>query len=150
MTPYGGISLRPALIPALLLLFCLAAVAQNQGPKAPGDPNRPARYPLEGAKIFQYYCASCHGPDARGHGPAAPALRHSTPDLTLISQKNGGKFPYQQVKDIIAGTGSAPLAHGNREMPIWGPVFHQVETDQDWGEVRLDAITKYLASIQQK
>ena len=42
------------------------------------------------------------------------------------------------------------LAHGNREMPVWGPIFHEVEADQDWGEVRLDAITKHLESIQQK
>ena len=149
MIPYGGIALRPTLILTLLLLFSLAAIAQNQDQKVPADPNRPAR-PVDGAKIFQYYCASCHGADARGHGPAAPALRHSTPDLTVISQRNGGKFPYQQVKDVIAGKGPAPLAHGNREMPIWGPVFHQVESDQDWGVVRLEAITKYIASIQQK
>ena len=43
-----------------------------------------------------------------------------------------------------------PLAHGDREMRIWGPIFHEVESDQDWGEVRLDAITKYMESIQQK
>jgi hypothetical protein len=35
-------------------------------------------------------------------------------------------------------------------MTIWGPIFHEVEADQDWGEVRLDAITKYIESIQQK
>jgi hypothetical protein len=42
------------------------------------------------------------------------------------------------------------MAHGNREMPVWGPVFHFVEWDQDLGNVRLDAITKYLESIQEK
>ena len=41
-------------------------------------------------------------------------------------------------------------AHGDREMPVWGPIFHEVEVDQDWGEVRLDAITKHMESIQQK
>jgi hypothetical protein len=35
-------------------------------------------------------------------------------------------------------------------MPNGGPIFHQLESDQDWGEVRLEAITKYLDSIQQK
>ncbi|MGC2539827.1 MAG: hypothetical protein WA372_01420, partial [Candidatus Sulfotelmatobacter sp.] len=72
-------------------------------------------------------------------------------DLTLISSRNGGKFPYQQIKDIIQGKQTAPpAAHGSSEMPIWGPIFHQVEADQDWGEVRLDAVTKYLESLQQK
>jgi len=33
-------------------------------------------------------------------------------------------------------------------MPIWGPVFHQVESDVDRGYVRLDNLIKYLESIQ--
>jgi mono/diheme cytochrome c family protein len=109
-----------------------------------------ARNTIEGAKIFQYHCAACHGSDGRGHGPASVALKHPVPDLTLISQRSGGKFPYQRVKGIIEGNEPGLLAHGNREMPIWGPIFHEVESDQDWGEVRLDAITRHMESIQQK
>jgi mono/diheme cytochrome c family protein len=110
----------------------------------------PSRNPIEGPKIFRYYCAAGHGADGRGLGPASAALKHAVPDLTLISQRNGGKFPHEYVRKIIDGKQPGPLAHGDREMPIWGPVFHEVESDQDWGEVRLDAITKYLQSIQQK
>jgi mono/diheme cytochrome c family protein len=130
----------------VLLLFPVVCLAQSQ---TVTNPSR-TRTPLEGSKIFQQHCASCHGTDARGHGPASTALKHSIPDLTLISQRNGGKFPYQRIKDLIEGTQPAPPAHGNREMPTWGPIFHQVESDQDWGEVRLDAITKHVESIQQK
>jgi hypothetical protein len=54
------------------------------------------------------------------------------------------------VTDIIEGKIPAPLAHGDQQMPIWGPIFHQVEADQDWGEVRLAAVAKYLESIQQR
>ena len=108
------------------------------------------RNTVEGAKIFRYHCAACHGTDGRGHGPASLALKHPVPDLTLISQRNGGKFPYQRVKGVIEGNDTGLLAHGDREMPIWGPIFHEVESDQDWGEVRLDAITRHMASIQQK
>jgi mono/diheme cytochrome c family protein len=39
-------------------------------------------------------------------------------------------------------------AHGSREMPIWGPIFHQVEADRDWGNVRLSSLVEYLQSIQ--
>jgi hypothetical protein len=39
---------------------------------------------------------------------------------------------------------------GEREMPIWGPIFHEVESDQDFGEIRLEAVAKYLESIQRK
>jgi mono/diheme cytochrome c family protein len=105
---------------------------------------------IEGAKIFQYRCALCHGMDGRGHGPDSVVLMHQVPDLTLISQRSSGKFPYQRVKDVIVGEKTGLLSQGDREMPIWGPIFHEVESDQDWGEVRLEAITKHVESIQQK
>jgi|SRR5579871_996837 len=105
---------------------------------------------IEGAKIFQCRCAMCHGVDGSGHGPHSSVLKHPTPNLTLISQRRGGMFPYQRVKDIIDGEKIGLLSRGDREMPILGPIFHVVESDQDWGEVRLDAITRYVESIQQK
>ena len=92
--------------------------------------------------LFRRYCASCHGVDGRGHGPASVALKHGAPDLTRISQRNGGTFPFRRVKEIIEGNESGPLAHGSREMPVWGPIFHEVDSDMDLGEVRLDAVTK--------
>ena len=110
----------------------------------------PAHNPLAGAEIFRQYCATCHGTDGRGHGPASVALKNGVPDLTQISKRNGGAFPFRHVKDVIEGKDPGPIAHGNREMPIWGPIFHEVESDQDLGEVRLDNITKYLELMQQK
>lgn len=142
--------MRPRLIIALLLLLPAVCVAQSQKSSWAPDRDQAARNPIEGAKIFQYHCAACHGANGRGHGPASLALKHAVPDLTLISQRNGGKFPAQRVKEIIEGKPTAPSAHGDREMPIWGPIFHQIEADQDWGEVRLDAITRQVESIQQK
>jgi mono/diheme cytochrome c family protein len=109
-----------------------------------------ARNPFEGADIFRQYCTACHGGDGRGHGPASSALKHEVPDLTRIAQRNKGRFPLQRVKAVIEGKDAGPLAHGNREMPIWGPIFHEVESDQDFGEIRLEAVAKYLESIQRK
>jgi mono/diheme cytochrome c family protein len=105
---------------------------------------------VEGARIFQHRCAVCHGFDGRGDGPDSVVLRHPVADLTLISHRSGGKFPYQRVKAIIEGNRTGLLSELDREMPSWGPVFHQVESDQDWGEVRLDAITKQIESLQRK
>jgi mono/diheme cytochrome c family protein len=130
----------------LVLVSAILLLAAQKEDKA----TSPARNPIEGATIFRSYCAACHGTDGRGHGPASVALKHAVPDLTLISQRNGGKFPYQHVKNIIEGKETGPLAHGDREMPIWGPIFHEVESDVDWGEVRLVAVTKHVESIQQK
>jgi len=138
---------------SMLLLLCLvllpAAVLLPAFQKQ-DKTNSSARNTVEGAKIFQYHCAVCHGVDGRGHGPDSVVLKHPVPDLTLISQRSGGKFPFQRVKEIIDGKEPGLLAHGDREMPIWGPIFHEVESDQDWGEVRLDAITRHMESIQQK
>ena len=132
----------------LLCLILLPAVllpaAHTQDKSTSTKPN------TEGAKIFQYRCAICHGTDGKGHGPDSVVLKHQVPDLTLVSQRSGGRFPYQRVKEIIEGEKTGLLSQGDRLMPIWGPIFHEVESDQDWGEVRLDAITRHMESIQQK
>ena len=106
--------------------------------------------PLEGAAIFRDYCAVCHGTDGKGRGPATDSLRHAPPDLTLLSSHNRGKFPADRVKAVLLGQLQSGSAHGTREMPIWGPVFHIVERDQDFGEVRLDNVTKFVESLQAK
>jgi len=74
-------------------------------------------------------------------------LKKHVPDLTRIAQRNKGVFAEDSVRNIIAGDTSI-TAHGSREMPVWGPVFHEVEQDQDWGNVRLQNLVKYLKSIQ--
>jgi mono/diheme cytochrome c family protein len=104
---------------------------------------------VEGPDLYRAYCASCHGRDATGQGPAAPAMKAAVPDLTSIARRNGGIFPHGRVRKIIAGDDEI-LSHGSREMPIWGPIFHQVERDRDWGLVRLENLSKYLESIQKK
>ena len=105
---------------------------------------------LEGPALFQAYCAACHGKDAKGNGPAASALKTPPPDLTRISQKNGGKFPMVRVQKIISGEDLEPGAHGSRQMPVWGPIFHQISWDQDLGSVRIYNLAKHLESLQQK
>ena len=102
---------------------------------------------VEGPQLFRAYCASCHGPDAKGKGPAAPALKVPPPDLTLLAKRNRSNFPEVRVRKAITGE-EALAAHGSREMPIWGPILHQIEADVDRGNVRLDNLVKYLRSIQ--
>jgi mono/diheme cytochrome c family protein len=102
---------------------------------------------LEGPDLFRAYCASCHGVDGKGHGPVAPALKATVPDLTVISKNNGGVFPVARVRRIILGEGMI-VSHGSREMPVWGPIFHQIEEDVDRGNVRVENLVKYLQSIQ--
>jgi mono/diheme cytochrome c family protein len=130
------------------LALARAQLAQASQPQSQTESQRLIGS-VEGPDLFRAYCASCHGTDGKGSGPAAAALRTKPPDLTTINRRSGGKFPSQRVREIIAGDNRI-AAHGSREMPIWGPIFHQVERDRDWGYVRLENLTKYLESIQSK
>lgn len=131
-------------------MFLSAATLQEDQPKAEQNKKTERLIPsVKGPDLFRAYCATCHGVDGKGNGPVAPALNTKLTDLTTIAQRNGGMFPVKRVRSIISGD-DLVLGHGSREMPIWGPIFHQVEWDRDWGEIRLDNVTKYLQSIQQK
>jgi mono/diheme cytochrome c family protein len=102
---------------------------------------------VEGPDLFRAYCASCHGKDGKGNGPVAATLKATVPDLTIITVSNDGTFPVARMKRIIMGEGMI-ASHGSREMPVWGPIFHQVEEDVDRGNVRLENLVRYLESIQ--
>ena len=105
---------------------------------------------IEGPAVFQASCAVCHGKNGTGNGPAAGVLLRRPPDLTRISQWNGGIFPFERVQKIISGVGPAIRAHGSREMPIWGPIFDENSWDGAPGSVRIYNLTRYIQSIQQK
>lgn len=103
-----------------------------------------------GAEMYTNYCAVCHGKDGRGNGPATPALKVPATDLTTLAQKNGGKYPGLHVTSIIRGEGDLP-AHGNKDMPVWGPLFwhmsqgHEAEVQQ-----RVANLNQYIESLQAK
>jgi mono/diheme cytochrome c family protein len=138
------------LVLGFLGVLLSAAGLQEGQPKAEQNKKAERLIPsVKGPDLFRAYCSPCHGEDGKGNGPVAPALNAKPADLTTIAQRNGGTFPVKRVRSIIAGD-DLILAHGSREMPIWGPIFHQVEWDRDFGEIRLQNITKYLESIQKK
>lgn len=106
-------------------------------------------YSVKGPDLYRAHCAACHGADGKGGGPVAPTLKTKPADLTVLAKNSGGKFPSERALKIISGD-QVLATHGSREMPIWGPIFHQIEADQDFGNVRLQNLLKYLESIQQK
>jgi mono/diheme cytochrome c family protein len=75
----------------------------------------------EGAALYQRHCAVCHGAEARGNGPLAPALILQPPDLTGLSAANGGRFPLLRV--IMRIDGRDPLVSHGSPMPVFGPFF---------------------------
>ena len=105
---------------------------------------------VQGASLYQAHCAVCHGRDAKGGGPMATSLKVSPPDLTRIAARNGAHFPLARVQKIIAGEVPIPAGHGTREMPVWGPVFSQIDWDQDLGQIRVYNLAKYIEQKQAK
>src|SRR5664279_3949160 len=132
----------------MIVLVFLSSVAVLVCEQSRNQREPPIR-PVDGASIFRNYCAACHGLDGRGNGPVSKALKRQVPDLTRLSRRNGSAFPAIHVRTtIMFGTDRLLSAHGSKEMPIWGPIFHEIEFDQDLGNVRLENVTKYLESIQ--
>lgn len=131
------------------MAFAVAPRQEGKTPLQPDRKNEPLIASIKGPDLFRAYCASCHGDDGKGNGVVAGALNTKPADLTTIAQRHGGVFPLSLVRKIIAGD-DVIVAHGSREMPVWGPIFHRVERDQDLGNVRLENLIKYLESIQKK
>lgn len=103
-----------------------------------------------GKEMFKSYCAVCHGIDAKGDGPAAPALKATPADLTALAQKNGGKYPSAHVASVIRGQAAVP-SHGTEDMPIWGPLFSTLSQGHE-GQVqqRTANLVSYIESLQAK
>ncbi len=101
-----------------------------------------------GKELYLRRCASCHGEDGKGNGPAAAALKNPPADLTQISKKNGGTFSRADVMRFIDGERPIP-AHDPRHMPVWGEVFREERTDSE-ARMRILALTSYIESIQEK
>ena len=104
---------------------------------------------MSGAELYQVYCATCHGTDGKGKGPAAPALKARVPDLTLLSKNGGGKFPLMKVQQVIQGD-VVVVSHGSREMPIYGDMFRDIKRDEMFVKQRISLLTGYIESLQVK
>jgi mono/diheme cytochrome c family protein len=104
---------------------------------------------IEGNDLFAAYCAPCHGRQGKGDGPAVKALKILPGDITLLAKKTGGKYSAADVEEAITGRSMTP-AHGDSEMPIWGPIFRQMSPDDGMTTLRIANLVKYLESIQQK
>jgi len=137
---------------ALAAIFLLggSAFAQKKAPSQNEKKYERLIYSVKGQDLYRAHCSACHGPEGKGDGPLASALKTKPADLTALSGNNGGRFPVERVRKFISGDEPTLSSHGSREMPVWGPIFHQIEDDQDLGNVRLQNLIKYLTTIQRK
>jgi mono/diheme cytochrome c family protein len=113
--------------PVLAALLLSAAGAAWVRP-APPDAKPDAAAAAKGKIIYQRYCGSCHGAEARGDGPLASELRTAPSNLRWLAAKNNGQFPFA----------------------VWGEVFPKTAgTDSPSVESAVGRLTHYLWSIQE-
>lgn len=138
-------------VAAILVMISALAVAQQSAPaptvKHVPITNAPSN---SGKEMYNSYCAVCHARDGKGNGPAAPAMKTQPTDLTLLAQKNGGKYPAAHVAAVIRGQATTP-SHGSQDMPVWGPLFssisqgHAAQVQQ-----RITNLVSYIEGLQAK
>ncbi|MBS8228671.1 c-type cytochrome [Vannielia litorea] len=80
----------------------------------------------EGRLLYERHCATCHGLDADGQGPMAPALVLQPVDLTELALNNSGTFPMARVVKRIDGRD--PLVSHGSPMPVYGELFDGDDT----------------------
>jgi mono/diheme cytochrome c family protein len=139
--------MRYTLITSFLLLFTLAAAAQDGRTV---NPQFSPSYIPSGQVMYRQFCAACHGADAKGNGPAASNLKTRPADLTTLAKRHDGKFPYDYVSTMLRFGPGVP-AHGSSNMPTWGPIFSIIEKSNEKAvQERIKRLSAYLASLQEK
>ena len=137
---------------AVVLVLAGVAFAQNPPAASPAKPT-PAFSPGDAAAgevIYLRYCAACHGRTMKGDGPVASGLKNSPGDLTTLTQKNKGVFPYDKVAGIIDGRETSRI-HGTPDMPVWGEIFAiTTGTEAPSAEAAVKRISQYVWSKQEK
>ena len=81
----------------------------------------------KGSALYAQYCASCHGTEGRGDGPAGAALDPRPANLAVM----GAQHP--------AGDLAWKIAHGRGAMPAWKDVLQE---EQIWD------LVNYVKSLQ--
>ncbi|MGQ0578825.1 MAG: c-type cytochrome [Betaproteobacteria bacterium] len=115
-----------------------------------------------GKREYDANCASCHGLKGKGDGPLRPFLTKSPSDLSTLSKKNAGIYPFHSIYAIIDGRQDV-AAHGPRDMPVWGAQYNIKAAEAAYMDVpavpyppetfvrsRILALTEYISRLQAK
>jgi mono/diheme cytochrome c family protein len=136
-----------------LQALAVAALATIATPSFAAEPAKSL-----GRTEYDGHCAVCHGEKASGFGAFGGMMTGQVPDLTTLSKRNGGVFPFERVYQTIDGS-YVLKGHGTREMPIWGQRYrveaarYYADTPYDervFVRARILALTEYLSTLQVK
>ncbi len=75
----------------------------------------------EGRALYMQHCATCHGLEADGKGPMAPAMVVQPSGLSRLALDNEGEFPLMRV--VMRIDGRDPLVSHGSSMPVYGEFF---------------------------
>jgi len=140
------------LIKALTIGTIAAGAAATM---AHAQQNGPAEQTFDAGKDdYDSHCAACHGSSGVGDGQYARLLTVTIPNLTTLSKRNGGVFPYSKVYETIDGRLELP-AHGTRNMPIWGQEFSYRKralnpNPEAFVRAKINALVLYIHRLQAK
>ena len=107
----------------------------------------PVELAERGRTDFVRYCASCHGVNGDGTGPVAAALITRPPDMRQLFRRYGTPLDRGRVGAMIDGRTSV-VAHGEREMPVWGQRFDLPPDDVSRERTIADRLAELLAYLQ--
>lgn len=138
--------------PLTLVLSAGAVIAVLAGPGRAADYDDLV---MRGAWEYHDACAVCHGSEGTGDGAMGASLKVAPPDLTGLSARNSGVFPFEYVFRVIDGRNPIE-SHGSGEMPVWGRAFLREALDGEPGTSELNlivagrvyALAQYLQAIQ--
>lgn len=99
-----------------------------------------------GAPLFATHCAPCHGANGRGLTAPGSAAGITAPDLTTIARRTGGRIDTGQLYESIARRDHK----GGGAMPAWDQALRKAGWPAALVATNLEAIARYVASIQQR
>lgn len=110
---------------------------------------------MDGAALYERYCASCHGLSGIGDGPVGEMLRSPPPSLATLALRNGGVFPVDTVRQIVDGRGDKRTSRVG-DMPVFGMHFgslaqwqHPAAPDHETAIGRqIGALVDHVQSLQ--
>ena len=107
----------------------------------------------DGSELYANLCASCHGMNGKGAGPAAPAVDKGVPDLTVLCLRDGGMYSREELTHAIFGE-DRTVSHRGLDMPAWGEQFQYA--GRGWHNFprrklandRIEALAVHVESMQ--
>jgi len=130
----------------LLMVVSLTTAASAAQDNSPTDKTAGT----SGKQTYTYYCAACHGVDARGNGAAAFVLKTPPPDLTTLAKRHGAQFPTttSTMCFLLGRVSPRPdgpqCLSGGQSSALW-KVMTRLPC-----ESALKDLSDYLASLQEK